>query len=218
MKLHKAILLTILYYIILELIGCWILLIPDEMEYLELFKISRLITSMITITFLVLIFKSFKQSDSLKFNKTDPKYYLISAMLGIGFVFFQSILNIIYHQEISSEFFDFNFNIKRLTSLNVIASILIVPIMEELFFRNYLLRRLLEKYGPIVAIIISSFLFAFIHIPFGALFSEMYDLSFHHAYITLFGGAISGILYYKSKSINPSIIFHMFWNLTIYVL
>ncbi|PCH99685.1 MAG: hypothetical protein COB81_10510 [Flavobacteriaceae bacterium] len=32
-------------------------------------------------------------------------------------------------------------------------------------------------------------------------------------YIALFGGLISGVLYYKSNSIIPSIIFHVIWNL-----
>ena len=215
MKLQKAIYLTLLYYISLELIGLWILLIPEEMEYLELIEISDLITTIVTLIFLILVFKSLKQSDLLKFNKADPKYYIIALISGIGFVFFQSILNIIYYQDL---LFNYDFTLKRLTSLSVLASIMVVPITEELFFRNFLLRGLTGFYKPFKAIIFSSLLFAFIHIPFIALFYDFIDFSFHHAYITIFGGLISGILFYKSKSIIPSIIFHVFWNLTSYVL
>jgi len=214
MKLQKAIFHTFLFILLLELIGIWILLIPDEMESASLIKAFHFINSIITLFFLVLIFISLKQSDLLKFNKPEPKYYFIALVSGIGFVFFQSILNIIYYQEL---LFNYNFTLERLTSLRIIASIIFVPLTEELFFRNYLLRRLLEKYKPIKAIFISSLLFAFIHIPFVSLFFEFMDFSFHHAFIALFGGLIAGILFYKSKSIIPPIIFHVFWNLTSYI-
>lgn len=193
----------------------WILLIPNEIENIGLIKVSHFINSFITLILLVLIFKSLKQPDLLKFKKPEPGYYFIAIILGVGFVFFQSILNIVYYQEIS---FNYDFTFDHLNSLSVIASIIFVPITEELFFRNYLLRRLLEKNKPIKAIIISSLLFAFIHIPFVSLFFEFMDFSFHHAYIALFGGLIAGISFYKSKSIVPSIIFHVFWNLTSYIL
>ncbi len=214
MKTQKAIFHTFLFILFLELIGMWILLIPDEIKNISLIKASHFINSFITLILLVLIFKSLKQPDLLKFKKPEPSYYFIATILGVGFVFFQSILNIIYYQEIS---FNYDFTLDRLSSVSVIASIIFVPITEELFFRNYLLRRLLEKPKPIKAIIISSLLFAFIHVPFVSLFFEFMDFSFHHAYIALFGGLIAGILFYKSKSIIPSIIFHVFWNLTSYI-
>ena len=218
MKLYKAISLTILYYLLIELIGFWILLFPDEMENLVFIKSLHFINSIVTLIFLLLIFKSFKQNDLIKFKKTNSNYYFIAFILGIGFVFFQSILNIFYNLELSSELFDYDFNLDKLTSLNVIASILIVPITEELFFRNYILRGLLENYKPLLAIILSSLLFAFIHIHIESLFFEFINFSIHQAYIAVFGGLISGILFYKSKSIIPSIIFHIFWNLTSYIL
>ena len=105
-----------------------------------------------------------------------------------------------------------------MTSLNVIAFIMIVPFTEELFFRNYLLSALLKNYKPLVSIIITSLLFAFIHIPFGSLFFEFLEFSIHQAYIAIFGGLISGILFYKSKSVTPSIVFHVIWNLVSHVL
>lgn len=215
MKLQTAIFHTFLFVLFLELIGIWPLLILDKIEDINFIKALYFINSFITLTLLILIFKSLKQSDLFKFNKTEPSYYFIAMLLGIGFVFFQSVLNIIYYQEIS---FKYDFTLENLSSLSVIASIIFVPITEELFFRNYLLRRLLDDYKPIKAIIISSLLFAFIHIPFASLFFDFKDFSLHHAYIVLFGGLIAGILFYKFKSIIPSIIFHIFWNLTSYVL
>lgn len=217
MKVPKAIFLTILYFISLELIGLWILLIPDVIEYLGLIKSSHLINSVVSLIFLLLIFKIIKRTDLLKFNKVDPKYYLSAIILGIGFVFFQSILNIFYHLKISSDLFDFDFTLDRLTNLNALATIFVVPITEELFFRNYLQVELTKNYKVFKAIIFSSLLFAFIHIPFVSLIYESINFNLHQAYITFFGGLISGVLLYKSKSIVPSIIFHIFWNLASYV-
>ncbi|MFD2564778.1 CPBP family intramembrane glutamic endopeptidase [Aquimarina rubra] len=101
--------------------------------------------------------------------------------------------------------------------MSVIASILVVPVTEELFFRKYIQDGLTINYKPYQAIIFTSILFAFIHIPFISLFYDFMDFSFHRSYITLFGGIISGTLFYKSKSIIPSIMFHLFWNLTSYI-
>ena len=145
MKLQKAILHTFLFILLLEFIGFWILLIPEEMENVSLIKASHFVNSIITLVFLIFIFKSLKQSDLLKLDEPEPKYYFIALISGIGFVFFQSILNIFYHQEISSELFDYDFTLERLASLSVIASIFVVPMTEELFFRNYILRGFLQN-------------------------------------------------------------------------
>jgi len=61
-------------------------------------------------------------------------------------------------------------------------------------------------------------LFSMIHIPIFAFFIEFVDFSMYQAFFALFGGIISGILYYKSKSLIPSILFHMIWNFLILII
>ncbi|EDP70773.1 hypothetical protein FBALC1_08438 [Flavobacteriales bacterium ALC-1] len=217
MKYPKSILLTLIFYVSLGVLSCWILLIPYDDEYSGLLKISRLIDSTIALSLLIFIFKKINRSDLLKLYQTDNKYYFISIILGIGFVFFQSFLNIIYYQEISDDIFKIDFRLQQLTHVNILSSIIIIPIIEELFFRNYLQNELVKFYKPFNSILLSSILFASIHINIVSIFFESMDFSLHHAYIALFGGFISGVLLYKSKSIGPSIIFHVFWNLTSYV-
>ena len=214
MSFKKAILHTILFVFFYEVIGLWILFIPNGNEFETLIKASHFINSIVNILLIILISKYTQQIEFLKLNKTTLKYYLIAIASGIGFVFFQSILNILYYQEIQ---FNYNFTFKHLNSLNVITSIILVPIFEELFFRNHILSGLIKTYSPTKAIILSSLLFASIHIPVVSLFYEFMDFSFHQAYITLIGGSISGIIFYKSNSILPSIIFHVFWNLTSFI-
>jgi CAAX protease family protein len=185
---------------------------------LNLLEVSHLISAVITFLILIAVFKFVKTSDLLKVKKTDSKFYLFAVIMGIGFVFFQSILNIIYYQEFSIYLFNFDFTFERFVSLNVLASIFVVPFSEELFFRNCIQSRLAKNYKPFKTILAVSLLFAFIHIPFVSLFFESLDFNLHQAYIALFGGILSGILYYKSKSVIPSIIFHIFWNFTSFAL
>ncbi|WP_378174864.1 lysostaphin resistance A-like protein [Aquimarina sp. SS2-1] len=217
MKLPKSILLTIIYLICTEVIGLWIFLIPEEEQYLNVFEASHLVNTIIALIVIILFFKFTKRSDVLIFNKTENKCYIFSILLGIGFVFFQRPLNLLYYGKISTTFFNCKLTLDNLASFTAIASILVVPIIEELFFRKYIQGGLSENYKPYKSIIFASLLFAFIHIPFISLFYNFMNFSFHKSYIALFGGIVSGILYYKSKSIVPSITFHIFWNLTSYI-
>jgi CAAX protease family protein len=218
MNLSKAILFTVLYFIVIQIEGFWILIIPEKPEYLNFLNASLLINSIITLIILTLLFRIFKRADLLIFDKTKSKFYLLAVALGIAFVFFQPFLNIMYYQEFQTDLFNIDFNIQTLSSPSVLASILFVPITEELFFRNYIQRGLAVKFNVAKSIIITSILFSFIHIPFVSLYFDFMAFSLHQAYIVFFGGLISGILFYKSKSITPSILFHAFWNLTLYVI
>lgn len=215
MKFSKSILLTVFYCVFLEFISFWLFLIPDGKIFWNIIYNAPVINSIII---LILVFKYTKHDDLPVLKKTKTIFYPLAILLGIGYVFFQSLLNILYFFEVSEDLFNYEFTLKHFTSLNIIAYILTIPITEELFFRNFIQRELSKNYKPHVAILFASLLFAFIHIPFTALFFEFMEFSIHHAYIALFGGLISGILFYKSKSIIPSILFHIFWNLTVYVL
>jgi len=217
MKYLKAFLLTLLYYSFLEIISLWVLLIPFTTESLSIYNASHLVNSIITFLLVIFFFRLISRDDIFSLNKAKSKFYLFAILLGIGFVFFQSILRIIYFQEVSSDFFNYEFTLSRLASYNTLASIMFVPLTEELFFRKYIQGGLTKNYKPFKAILFASCLFAFIHIPFATLFFDSLDFSLLRAFVALFGGFISGVLYYKSNSIGPSIIFHVFWNLTSYI-
>lgn len=85
----------------------------------------------------------------------------------------------------------------------IIAGILIVlvaPILEEIFFRGFLLRTLVNKWGIVLGSIISSALFAVLHLQFGSII-PIFIL-----------GLIINWMVIRSKSILPSIFFHVFNN------
>jgi len=218
MRYPKSIFLAVLYYVFLNIIGLWVLLIPVETKFFYLLNYTHFVNSLIGLVSVYILFRVIKRVDLLKHLKTDNKFYIIAVALGIVFVFSQPFLKVIYYQKVPDDFFSYKFSLENLSSLSVLTSILIVPITEELFFRNYLQRELVKAHKPIVAIVLASFLFALMHVPIISLFLEFSEFNMRQAYIALFGGVISGILLYKSKSITPSIIFHMIWNLTSWVL
>jgi len=184
---------TFLFLLLLNLVSCWILL---DRIYLGLLK----------------------ETNFLSVSKTSNTFYIWGFILGVVFVFAQAPLNIIYNELFGTGYLiQFNFDPNGLLNWTSIAGVIMIPVYEEFFFRKFIQRDLQKAFHPILAITFASILFASIHLPLHSLFFERYVFSFHHAYITFFGGLISGGLFYKSKSIGPSIVMHCFWNLCVYV-
>lgn len=86
--------------------------------------------------------------------------------------------------------------------IHAISSVVIGPIIEEYFFRKQVLGQLLKKYSPFVAIFASSVFFAIGHLRLDDLGS------------LLIWGMFYGIVYYKTKSVETSILLHSFSNLS----
>ncbi|MEO6901774.1 MAG: CPBP family intramembrane glutamic endopeptidase [Bacteroidia bacterium] len=80
------------------------------------------------------------------------------------------------------------------------------PILEELIFRGIILNGFLKKYPPTKSILISSFLFGLLHLNPWQFLSG------------LIIGIFSGRIYYRTKSLSPSIIIHVSANLTGFLL
>ncbi len=80
--------------------------------------------------------------------------------------------------------------------------VIAAPILEELIFRGIVLEGLLKRYTPSKAILVSSLLFGIVHLN---------PWQFVSAGIM---GIFSGWVYYKTRSITPSIIIHAAGNFT----
>ena len=79
------------------------------------------------------------------------------------------------------------------TILNIFLLVIIAPVTEELFFRGYLLNRWKNKFNTIIAVVLTSFLFALFHADLlGALIFA----------------AILSLVYLKTKSIYGPVIIH----------
>lgn len=215
-SIPKAILATLLYIIGFELIGSWFY-IAEVIEFENYHEYYFLIQGALQLI-VILIFVYFIKKRTFKnlIKKTRRKWYLFAFILGISFVFMQTPLKWIYNLLFGTEYqivyrFD---GLPKFKNINLISFILFIPIGEELFFREYIQNNLQKKTTKLIAILLASFLFASIHSPYMNLILESAKQDWHLFYLTIFGGIISGILYSKSKSIGPSIIFHIFWNLT----
>ncbi|MFS4468853.1 lysostaphin resistance A-like protein [Maribacter sp. 2210JD10-5] len=89
---------------------------------------------------------------------------------------------------------------------DAMGAVLLAPVFEELFFRQFLLRKLLEKYKPILAIATSSFCFALIHVD-----------NPRNLIPSFFFGIICSLLYLKTRKIRYAIFFHITSNLLVTV-
>ena len=160
----------------------------------------------------LIIFFSKKSGVPLQWHVKFPGIKIILLML------FLSIAVRIVSSPFDSpaEYFDnlFNWKLKLLVfgvadidlnmAIHAISSVLIGPIFEEYFFRKQVLGQLLQRLSPFVAILISSALFAAGHWridDLGALF---------------IWGIFYGIVYYKTKSVETSILLHSFSNSLIF--
>jgi len=134
---------------------------------------------------------------------------LYLPLIGIGLLLinkpfwdFNKIME--YYQGISTNdnFVSSNNNIALIYIL--ISTLLIAPIVEELFYRKFLLDKLLEKNKPVLAIIISSICFSIMHIE-----------TPNNLIPTFISGIILGIIYLKTKKIGYCIMLHFIVNLII---
>lgn len=83
----------------------------------------------------------------------------------------------------------------------VLLSSVLPAVFEEILFRGYFQRRLLERWSPVAAIGLSSLLFALVHSD-----------SLQHICAVLPGGIFYGIVAYRTKSIWPTIVMHALHN------
>ena len=220
MKGLKYFLYTLLYIVLMELSAVWTLVLEYfNVEYYEFYGlIQGFIQLLIIIGF---IYLWHRESIKALIKRPKAKWIIIALFFGFLFTFIQSPLNLIYNFIMGTEYkilYDFN-GFDKFKSLNIISIILLIPLGEELFFRGFIQRKLQLDFKPATAILLASFMFALIHAPYlnilyiflesGNSFME----DWHLFYLTFFGGVISGILFFKSKSLIPSIIFHILWNI-----
>jgi membrane protease YdiL (CAAX protease family) len=218
-SIPKAILATLLYLIGMELIGSWFLIaeaIGFE-SYNNYYLLIQGTLQLIGVLIFIYFIKNWTFKNLIK--KIHRKWYLFALILGISFVFMQTPLKWIYNLLFGTEYeIAYRFDgLPKFKNINMISAILMIPIAEELFFREYVQNNLQKKTNTIVAILLASLLFASIHSPYMNLILESSNQDWHLFYLTIFGGIISGVFYFKSKSIGPSIVFHTFWNLMVYI-
>jgi membrane protease YdiL (CAAX protease family) len=87
-----------------------------------------------------------------------------------------------------------------ITLVSVLVSLL-PAIVEELLFRGYIQRRLLERWSPALSIGVTTLLFAILHAD-----------SLQHILAVVPLGVVTGIVAYRTKSVKPGMLLHVLHN------
>ncbi|MDT3741010.1 MAG: type II CAAX endopeptidase family protein [Candidatus Kapabacteria bacterium] len=145
----------------------------------------------------------------LNIDATVRKNSLMSA----GFVFLSVLIILVMYQlftsglNISHKYSGYDLS-GILDYSTIILLMLISVIIEELIFRGLAFQIIDDKFGKSAAIIITSTLFAAGHFwnP------SLSVIGFMNIYL---GGVLLALMYIKSRSLYPQIIFHFGWNLSL---
>lgn len=86
----------------------------------------------------------------------------------------------------------------------VISSLLIAPLIEELFYRKFLLDKLLKTNSATLSVMTSSLCFSIIHLE-----------TPNNLVPAFLGGIILGTIYLKTRRIGYCILLHFFINLIV---
>lgn len=172
--------------------------------------VSNLMALAIDISFVICVFAGFKylRRDDFIVNSYNVSNSIFLVLLLLSFVWFliSPLFKIHQHQwnlDVSFTTHNLNEIAKNpnfFTVYGLLRLLLIVPILEELFYRKLILSSLLKKYGVYISIIVSSILFSIGH------------LDFNNSIIFLVYGILLGVTYWKTKSIYYPILLHIFIN------
>lgn len=216
----KAGVATILYVIFIELVSTWAI-IPELLGHTGHFEYYMLIqSSILAILASLIVFVFLKTPFPTFLEKGILKWYVIAFISGVVFLFLQVPLNWIYFELFNEEHtivFDFD-EYGTLTIIDLLPYVILIPLSEEIFFREIVQKRLRKKLSAVLAISVSSLLFASIHTPYEYLFFHNFAPSFHQSFITFFGGLMSAYLYHRSGSLGPSLVTHFTWNLVVLII
>lgn len=134
--------------------------------------------------------------------------YLILIVFGLQlldrpFWDLERIWNYLNYSEFETDFSKFN-GFSPAFFYGLFSTLVISPICEELFFRKFLLKKLIEQNSQTIGILISSLCFAIIHIetPFNLI-------------PTFIFGIISSLIYIKTNKIGYLILLHFLVNLMV---
>lgn len=221
-----AFLWTILFVIALELLGISALLnifVPMDVGIETYLVISNLIELLSRILLLVIIYFGLKRFifennlRPIKIENLDLNYLTIAILSGIGMLYIQPFIEIVFSlipgfpphisYSVKSE------NLEFWLVLSLITRVVIIPISEELFFRGFILKGLMSKYSPVIAVIASAILFGLIHFYW----FDPSMLGIRTVFIVSIGGLIAGFLYVKSGKLLYPITFHVSWNLFVHM-
>ncbi|WP_345988306.1 type II CAAX endopeptidase family protein [Chryseobacterium sp. Chry.R1] len=143
----------------------------------------------------------------LNFRKNEKSILLPLSILVLSCLIieepFVDLYDLIFRPDIKENNFVYHIPIFYYI-LRLIKGCIIAPIVEELFFREFILKELNTKYSATYSIIISSILFSLFHM-------NMADII-----PALIMGVFLGYIFLKSRKIEYTIVFHSILNFVAY--
>lgn len=140
--------------------------------------------------------------EALGIRKFDP----VSLAIGCGLMVFTYLFNFLYNMALLYQGIQSDFEITDIFEMGsspwliFLAGIVIAPFVEEIFFRGFIFTGLRDKYGWIPAALISSALFAAVHLQ---------PLTMPPIFLM---GLVFAYLYQRTESIWPAVIMHFSTN------
>lgn len=174
-----------------------------------MFNNAWIIAVALLVTDLIVVYVFWKRKyTKMKFNYgynfgeqfTTKKLLLWAAVSGVGLLVFDLMASL--YLPIPEDLGINDILTKMMTNpIGLLGACLLGPLAEEMIFRGAIERRLLEKnWNPWFAIVISALLFAVAH------------MNFAQGFTALVIGIFMGWVYYRTRSIWPTVIIHVVNN------
>lgn len=136
--------------------------------------------------------------DSRLYRPVSGAYLGWTVLLGMGAIFLLDWLTSVLR--FLPNWLEGTFDQLQSSWAGILCVALLGPVVEELFFRGAILKALLRKYRPWVAIVVSGLVFGLIHVnPAQVAFACL-------------AGILLGWLYWRTRSLIPCMVVHVLNN------
>lgn len=211
MSILKSIVVTVLFFVIATLLDILILSFDNNLAtYRHVAGLSEILPSLFTYLLLIAYFLRSNADVKLKQVTIVRNYWLLTLLL-ISLAVGDRLFSLPFFQwkDLSNKYLGTEFKIMNSSEYkfsffklySYFNALIIAPIFEEIFFRYYIFGGLVKKYTFLTALLISSILFALIHIE-----------SPRNIIPSFVFGVISAIVYFRTQKIVYSILLHIFTN------
>lgn len=208
----KQFLLLVFFYLAFHFTFTFIIITPKVFGWQLLESIRPYFTAVVT-PFIYLPFIIYISHKSIipviwRMKLPPVHLFLLMVILAIAIrLIIQPFINPVEYlgNLIEGRFKLLRFNMPEFNPLmatQLISSVIIVPVLEEIFWRKQIFGLFLKKYSPVVAMVLSSALFACAHFQTGIIG------------VIFIWGLLCGFVYYITNSLELSIVLHSIINLS----
>ncbi|CAH2214751.1 CPBP family intramembrane glutamic endopeptidase [Tepidibacter aestuarii] len=170
--------------------------------YFYVESMGSLIVKIIMIKWLLKRYSTKEEVGQKESRSISKKYYIYTILIVLGLrIVFDNSIGILVDQVPVNESIEEAFNeLFRYPVIAMISICVVAPIYEEIIYRGIILKGLSRKYNDNIAVILSSLLFAVMH------------MNLHQGINAFLLGVVFGYLYLKTKSIYITMFAHFINN------